>query len=382
MKYKVAAYGLTEEQVSHLAAALPEEYEVIAADCVTDLIVADSVCSIINGDALDLRTTQILVSFFLDAGDCLSERVIWLGDDPLPDTLKRRFLCYTSISDLLLELKGIVTQAQIHCDHQQLYKAEFRFLSRRAIEDTMEEEIENALRCRFGDRPSKELRDRLRQEWAGILEVDGAPELAAVYELTRWLKGHDYPFWCGNPTTSSFIPYLLGITSVNPLPPDMAEDGHNLVWREFCGGGLSPRYVFHLSKRLMPEIAAYLEGHWLERFIGGDWLAGQSNQRDFIAHGNMNFNFDIDEQATAIPELPKLCREDVYFYLKKHGFTDKDAFRGMNRVRKGRGFPVITEEMQTAEDNWILDNCENVKWLPSKGNILSEQIFWKRQSEK
>ena len=382
MKYKVVAYDLRSEQVSHLAAALPEEYEVTATDCVTDLIVADSVCSIINGDALDLRTTQILVSFFIDAGDCLSERVIWLGGDVLPDALKRRFLCYVSISDLLPELKGVISQAQAHCDHQQLYEAEFRFLSRRAIEDTMEEEIENAFHCQFGDQPSKELRDRLRQEWVGILEVDGAPELAAVYELTRWLKGHDYPFWCGNPTTSGFIPYLLGITSVNPLPPDMAEDGHNLVWWEFCGGGLSPCYVFHLPKTLMPEIAAYLEGHWLEAFMGDDWLAGQSDQRDYLVRGNMNFNFDIDEQATAIPELPKLCREDVYFYLKKHGFIDKDAFRGMNWVRKGRGFPVITEEMRTAEDNWILDDCENIKWLPSKGNILSEQFFWRRQGEK
>ena len=59
MKYKVAAYGLAEEQVSHLAAALLEKYKVTTADCVTDLIVADSVCSIIDGGALNRRTTAI-----------------------------------------------------------------------------------------------------------------------------------------------------------------------------------------------------------------------------------------------------------------------------------------------------------------------------------
>lgn len=69
------------------------------------------------------------------------------------------------------------------------------------------------------------------------------------------------------------------------------------------------------------------------------------------------------------------CREDVYLDLKAHDFTDKDAFRGMNCVRKGRGFPVVTKEMRTAPDHWFLRQCEGIAWLPSKGHLLSRLFF-------
>lgn len=90
----------------------------------------------------------------------------------------------------------------------------------------------------------------------------------------------------------------------------------------------------------------------------------------------MCFLFDLDDESAESLEVTTLCREDIFFYLKKHGFVDKDAFRGMCSVRKGRGFPVITEDMQTAEDNWILEVCENVKWLPSRAVLLEKRIFY------
>jgi DNA polymerase-3 subunit alpha (Gram-positive type) len=69
------------------------------------------------------------------------------------------------------------------------------------------------------------------------------------------------------------------------------------------------------------------------------------------------------------------CREDVFFYLKSHGFVDKDAFLGMNWVHKGRGLPVITDEMRVSEDNWVLAQCEKGRRLPSRATILEYLFF-------
>ena len=48
MNKLLIAYGLTKPQFAHLQAALPEEYELVIAACVTDLIVRNAVCVVIN----------------------------------------------------------------------------------------------------------------------------------------------------------------------------------------------------------------------------------------------------------------------------------------------------------------------------------------------
>lgn len=68
-------------------------------------------------------------------------------------------------------------------------------------------------------------------------------------------------------------------------------------------------------------------------------------------------------------------RDDVFDYLTDHGFIPKDAWRGANSVRKGRGLPVITGEMNTAKDKYILSQCEQIKYLGSKAQVL-EKIFY------
>lgn len=47
----------------------------------------------------------------------------------------------------------------------------------------------------------------------------------------------------------------------------------------------------------------------------------------------------------------------------------------MNYVRKGKGFPVITEEMRNAEDNHILTRCEGIDHLPCRANLLEQNHF-------
>lgn len=74
------------------------------------------------------------------------------------------------------------------------------------------------------------------------------------------------------------------------------------------------------------------------------------------------------------------CREDVFFYLKEHDFIDKDAFRGMTSVHKGKGLPVVTEDMQTAEDHWKAEYFNQIEWIPSKAMLL-QKLFYELKSQ-
>jgi len=297
-------------------------------------------------------------------------------------------------------------------------------------------------------------------------------DLATVYELSRWLKAQNIPFFVEHVTASGLIPYLLGITHTNPLPPhtfcpeckklhwnrgykdgfdipaavcpecgaDLIRDGHNLVWQEYCSYGLIPTYGVWLPKAVREKIKAWLENHWLKHEWESFWGPVKPENYSTDA-GALHFIFALDEETIhrdfhqrtvtaeqreelvrlvgekwekhAGPELPYpktaaealavyeligdghtgngdikcfldsgltvsdliCCREDVFHYLCDHGFIEKDAFRGMTHVRKGKGFPVITDEMQNARDKWVLKQCADVSWLPSKASDLERLLF-------
>ena len=223
----------------------------------------------------------------------------------------------------------------------------------------------------------------------------------------------------------------------------MQGDGHNLVWQEYASYGRLPTYVFYLPYDMKPLITDWLDSHWLRKYMGDQWEAAQSYE-DHLARGNMLFCFHLDRDeispdfhssridANSKAELIQLatndeyyhrnpypkdmgelltqlgfrktiwkedevarnillqnkiswrnipaCREEVFFYLKEHDFIDKDAFRGMTSVRKGKGLPVVTEDMQTAEDHWNAEYFNQIDWLPSKAMLL-QKLFFERKSQ-
>ena len=218
----------------------------------------------------------------------------------------------------------------------------------------------------------------------------------------------------------------------------MQGDGHNLVWQGYASYGHLPTYVFYLPYDMQPLIMDWLDNHWLRKHMGDQWEAAQPYE-DHLARGNMLFRFELDRDeispdfynvnidANSKAELIQLatndeyyhrnpypkdmgelltqlgfrktiwkedeaarnillqnkiswrnipsCREDVFFYLKEHDFIDKDAFRGMTSVRKGKGLPVVTEDMRTAEDNWKVDYFNQIDWMPSKATLLQKLFF-------
>lgn len=223
----------------------------------------------------------------------------------------------------------------------------------------------------------------------------------------------------------------------------MQGDGHNLVWQEYASYGRMPTCVFYLPCDMKPLISDWLDSHWLRKYMGDQWEVSQPYE-DHLVRGNMHFLFELDRDeispdfhssridANSKAELIQLatndeyyhrnpypkdmgelltqlgfrktvwkedevarnillqnkiswrkipsCREEVFFYLKKHDFIDKDAFRGMTSVRKGKGLQVIAEDMRAAEDYWKAEYFNQIDWIPSKADLL-QRLFFELKSQ-
>ena len=471
MKYNIAAYGLTKDQELLLEATLPGKYGLTAAECVTDLIVGNPVCTIIDVVDMSEDFLRILLSYYMDVNDRLDETVVWLGNADLPKLPS--FVCCDNFLDLLPELENIISKAQARYDTMQMYNSEYAYLPKHAVEESIEADINTALHRKYGTNPDPRIVERVRRELTTLREVDASQntlqDLAAVYELSRWLKAQNIPFYVRHGIASGFIPYILGITHTNPLPPHtfcpeckelhwnhdykdgfdipaancpncgkpLIRDGHNLVWQQFCGYGPVPSYVFWLPLSAQSQISSWIANHWRKHAWETDWEPIEEQKGRIIA-GPCCMLFAFDEAdiqtdfykqtitADQTEELIRLvgsewqkydgiglpypknaaeaivvyefmedsgvrnkcakyllhcglgisdlicCREDIFYYLRDHGFTEKDAIRGMNYVHKGKGFPVITGEMRNAHDKWVLKQCEHVECLSSR----SEDWEW------
>lgn len=71
------------------------------------------------------------------------------------------------------------------------------------------------------------------------------------------------------------------------------------------------------------------------------------------------------------------CREDLYQYYLEHGYNERMAFEQMSNVRKGKHFlnNFPSQEMRTAKDKWVVSFCEDVRYLPSKTDIIEDLFF-------
>ena len=65
MNKLLIAYGLTKPQFAHLQAALPEEYELVIAACITDLIVRNAVCVVINAANMCQDALRVLLLYYI-----------------------------------------------------------------------------------------------------------------------------------------------------------------------------------------------------------------------------------------------------------------------------------------------------------------------------
>lgn len=239
MNHAVMHYGLTTEQAMLLGVALPQGYELSAGECVTDLIVTNVICTIIDTSQINRDIMNVLLAYYLDVGEQLDETVVWLGNIAIPDLPS--FVRCESFLELLTELESIVAQAQCRYDGMQMYGCGYAYLPKHAVAESMEADVYAALRSKGGDS------DLVRRQWQRVLEAGAAEELAAMYELTRWLKCRGYVFRVTCKTGFPLILELLDITA-EMLPQKNPSETD---------------YVFHLPECLKPRIRQWQESHWL-----------------------------------------------------------------------------------------------------------------------
>lgn len=355
----------------------------------------------------------------------------------------------------------------------------FSGLSALEVEGKLRQIIDTALVQKYGDTPDEVIAKRITEEWAAMERTNVIHDVAALYELAVWLKKNRHPYWLRGCAGSSFILYLLGITTGNPLPSHyycpicksvqwqslyadgfdlpqdvtcanddalLISDGHGIAWQIFFGfGDFSPVFDIDLPSDLYENVRGEWASHWLKTIdpcnVPANPYEGKRQcikisklslmfhlDRDEISHtfynheytaadreymllewnllinNEANFTNDIPEpdrvadlislfglsysagawdEATACmieemgysPADMIAYRDDVYGYLIDHGFLEKDAWRGMNRVRKGLDFPVITDEMRQARDKWVLSRCERIGYLSPKSHAVEYMFF-------
>ncbi len=254
MKYKIAVYGLTNDQEVLLEATLPEDYELTTAECVTDLIVTGAVCTVIDATNMGEDALRTLLAYYMDVGNQLSETVVWLGDVELPDLSS--FVRCDSFLDLLTELDSILTRAQVRYDTMQMYGGEYAYLPKHAIEESIEADINTALHRKYGTNPDPLIVKRMRQEFQVVLEAGAAEELAAVYELIRWLKNRKYSF---NRECSTAFPLILYLLDIADSASQIDLDRNPLLQKD----RLNPHFAFYLPNELQVKIKQWQSHHWL-----------------------------------------------------------------------------------------------------------------------
>lgn len=242
MNYNIAVYGLTEEQVSLLEAALPEGYEPVIAECVTDLIVMDNVCSIMDASKLNNNGRLALTAYALDAGDRMEQTMVWLGGVESPDL--PGIVCFDSFLELLMELLCILEQAQLRYDTLHQYTGVYSHLPRHAVAECLEADYYAALKRWLPNYPLKEA-GRL---WTKVLELkNGSELLASVCELCRWLKREGIPYRLKHgPRWNIFVLLFF-----------LSEEGICIKTKN--------GFVFYINQSDLPRVECWLREHWYFR---------------------------------------------------------------------------------------------------------------------
>lgn len=206
--------------------------------------------------------------------------------------------------------------------------------------------------------------------------------MAALYEIATWMKKNNAPYLMRYTAGSSLILYLLGITAGNPLPPQFG-DGQNIPWQTLWGYGDSfLQFNIGLPTGLYDEILELLSSHWLNGFCDGVHECFEDDAKEIkISRIACVFLLDADsveyqeEQSEDLSPNHIEFRDDVFEYLMKRGFTQEYSWTVMERVGSGRGLPAVTEEIQKTCDQWFIDRCQNVRYLPPKAGAVEESLF-------
>ncbi len=103
-----------------------------------------------------------------------------------------------------------------------------------------------------------------------------------------------------------------------------------------------------------------------------------------LLNGNGTWDDDvlymIDELGFSPTDMIAF-EDDVFKYLVRHGFLEKDAWREAHALAKRNinnthGLSIVTDEMLSARDKWILPRCEKIKYLFPKARSVEYIMYY------
>lgn len=332
------------------------------------------------------------------------------------------------------------------------------------IERRLRERVDDALRFKYGVYPDPVIQQRVDDEWQAMERVHTIEDVAMLYELILWLKAQNHLYYLRGTAGSSFIFYILGMTSGNPLPPHyycpachavhwckecldgfdlprnvvceddgsvLIADGHDIPWQVLFGyDECSPAYQIELPQDLYKTVQDHIvneNGHIMEcddvnkmmtysrirmtfgldkhemckwddsinftflqakqlfsKDITAQLVSSADSFADVISCLGLTKSTGVWDKEAAFmnsnlgyaPSELIVFRDDIFRYLIEHGFTEKEAWFGMNQVRKGKGLSEITSDMRHAKDKWVLERCEKIKYLFPKAHCI-EYVLWR-----
>lgn len=282
--------------------------------------------------------------------------------------------------------------------------------------DVLHTALRDALHRRYGVSPDALIDERIAKEWDALVGHDVVDDVAFLYELVCWLKGRDIPYVMRYTAGASLLFFLLGITRGNPLPPhgycpvcgriywgdtkqadhlycsidgaSLSNDGHDIPWQVLWGYGDSfLRFHIDISADDYQDVIDYIA---VRRSADGTERISVSEKdgEKTVIVDRIIITFAVNMATVQFDDVAVLAgspndasseqivfREDVYRWLLSCGFGEKEAWKGMEYVRKGRGLPRCIAERLGTEDARLRDECEAVRYLPSRAHMLEEFLY-------
>ena len=174
--------------------------------------------------------------------------------------------------------------------------------------DMLEDLCWKQVRNMYGEKLPGIISKRLEDELDMILANGSAPQYILMYKIAEHLKSGGYAYYPRASVGSSFVAYLLGITSINPLPPhytcpnckhtsfehnstsdsgydlpeqkcpvcgmDMNKDGHTIPYESFFGshGEKEPWFDMNVGDGQKASTVDYLKSvYGSDKVFLGGW---------------------------------------------------------------------------------------------------------------
>ena len=252
----------------------------------------------------------------------------------------------------------------------------FRDKSPEHIASTLLDIAKTNLEKKYGPDPDLLISYCLEEEWEDMHSTNSLMDVAALYELSLWLKEHGIPYRMFNSAGSGFLLYLLGITFANPLSPHYyCPKCRRVLWENVSDGFDLPmnRHCEHDGTLMLPD------GHGLLSAIL--WQCGGDTPlftMDLPRSLYIPFRDFLSQHWLANPNSPKCSvKEDLFgsaYFLSNLHFTF--------RIEASTVQPSFHETVVDASClQAIMDSAQNLLCAPLPSNIdianFTDLVSWK-----